>query len=197
MKTIYAFIALIILTASSGVLSAPYDSVTPPPPIAVDVQVINDESNPVPVYGDISSTVSGVVDVTSLPTSLTDQLDTLIEEVQKLASPAQELIHDSVVFILDAGERTDLPIPEGVVLTDIVLDGSTNGDCFVLVDNAEHPLQNLFHIPVPVGGVLERDTKSLHLQSGIRSDGTLVIGVWLNDLGDVRCDGNLFWSGYK
>ena len=147
MKTIYAFIALIILTASSWVLSAPYDSVTPPPPIAVDVQVINDESNPVPVYGDISSTVSGVVDVTSLPTSLTDQLDTLIEEVQKLASPAQELIHDSVVFILDAGERTDLPIPEGVVLTDIVLDGSTNGDCFVLVDNAEHPLQNLFHIP--------------------------------------------------
>jgi hypothetical protein len=199
MRTVSNVIALILVATSTQALSATpvATSVTGPPPIAVDVHVINDESTPVPVYGDISSSVSGAVDVTSLPTSLTDQLDTLIEEVRKLASPAQELIHDATVFHLTAGERRDLAIPEGVVLTDIVLDSSTNGDCVVLVDNEDQPLQALFHIPVPVGGVLESDTKSLHLQSGIRSDGTLVVGVWLNDLGDVRCSGNLFWSGYK
>lgn len=77
-------ISLAAASISMAALSAPPDSVTGPPPISVDTFVTNDASTPIPVAGDVNASVSGAVDVTSVPSSLTDQLDTLIEEVQAL-----------------------------------------------------------------------------------------------------------------
>ena len=77
-------VSLAAIPTSMAVLAVQPDSVTGPPPIAVDTFIINDASSPVPVAGDVNASVSGTVDVNSVPASLTDQLDALIEEVQTL-----------------------------------------------------------------------------------------------------------------
>jgi hypothetical protein len=83
-----AIISISGVSVACQAFSAPPADETFPPPIAVDTYVINDESSPVPVSGDVSVTgevdLGGAVDVGSVPESLTQQLDTLIDEVKAL-----------------------------------------------------------------------------------------------------------------
>ena len=207
MKTIlHVFISLLIVATTTQALSAsPNDSVTGPPPIAIDVYVINDESSPVSVVGDVNANVSGAVDVNSVPTSLTDQLDTLIEEVRKLASPAQELTYgsDYIVGIGRGGSSEPIFVPDGVVLTDIVFNSHLNSDdnsCYVFVDREIDPMTGAaeLFLSMNVPGRDDSDIRQLH--SGILSDGNIrlkIVHFGSSSPTAPSCRGTLVWHGYR
>jgi hypothetical protein len=53
------------------------------------VTVTNDESNPVVVSGDVTADVSGSVDVSSVPETLTGRLDLVLDELEDLNDAVQ------------------------------------------------------------------------------------------------------------
>ena len=77
------------VTAASAAFPAHAAPPHPTPPDSFPVTVINDETNPVPVEGE----VSGSVDVTSVPSALTDRLDLVLDELDDLNQAVQATGH--------------------------------------------------------------------------------------------------------
>lgn len=79
-----AGIAAAILIASSAHAEPPGS-----PPDSFPVTVINEQSEPIPVAGEISAEVSGSVGVTSVPSTLTDRLDLVLDGLDELNEAVQ------------------------------------------------------------------------------------------------------------
>jgi hypothetical protein len=157
------------------------------------------------VVGDVNASVSGAVDVNSVPGSLTDQLDTLIEEVQNLASSAQELAYESTSFDLPKGTEKVLYVPEGVVLTDVIVSGnhaSPDSDCVIYVFKVTDPVAGfgdpIFSMSFPLPPYNERKSNIRQLHSGILSNGMLQVKVANSGIFSPSdfCSGSILWSGY-
>lgn len=83
------FIAMFFLMMTVGVFAKP-NGLPPGPPI-FDTNITNDTSSPVPVIGNVEANIQGevevigIVDVNSVPQSLTDQMQELISAVEALS----------------------------------------------------------------------------------------------------------------
>ena len=71
------------VSVAFSVRAAPPDSGVPPD--SFPVTIINDQTEPVPVEGE----VTGSVDVSSVPSTLTDRLDLVLDELDELNQAVQ------------------------------------------------------------------------------------------------------------
>jgi len=92
LRIVSAALPALSFILASGVY-AQATGVPPGPPI-VEATIINDSSNPVPVTGDVNATiegdieVSGSVEVESVPQSVLNKLDRLIDAINAQPQPA-------------------------------------------------------------------------------------------------------------
>jgi len=89
-KTLAALAVIACLVAAIAFVPLSRSTADAEPPVAFLARIINDFTNPVPVSGEVVATVDGTVnvggtvDVSSVPSEITNKLDELVAEIKNL-----------------------------------------------------------------------------------------------------------------
>lgn len=149
---------VVLVSAVCSILIADGAVAKQPNGIAGNVTIVNDSSNAVPVTGDVNASVegevevSGSVDVDSVPQSLTNQLQELIDAVEAIGSqggasePAKvtyfrgEINCSGTLGCPDSEFENFVTWPEGLLISSITI-GSENDEMVVsLYDGASEKI---------------------------------------------------------
>jgi len=144
--------------------------------------------------GNVSETlkVRGTVNVANLPAVQHVQVD---NEALDVRVHAPELVFDADFFVLRGFSSKVSDVPDGVVLTDLVVTGDdlNLGICRARFSSfREISSPALASMDIPRSGT----PLSLHLQSGLESHGNLFVQLASLDM-DARCDGRFLWTGFR
>ncbi len=91
---------------------------------------------------------------------------------------------------LNLGSNRELPIPEGVVLTDFVLDYVDGDNCWIGLYSQDNEFFDFLFNLRPSAD----DTRiEMHFESGISSTAEREIGFFMNS----DCQARVFWTGYE
>jgi len=125
---------VIAISITSSANAAPPGSDAPPD--SFPVTVINDQTNPVPVAGDVSAEVSGSIDVTSLPEALSEQLNTLTLLVAQIAPKEADFVRTYGDFV-DARQGWEQAFGGTVLISLIVISTENDrGKFYVCMDES-------------------------------------------------------------
>jgi len=164
------------------------------------VTVDNAATDPVPVTGSVNAdvtgavSVSGGVDINNEPTVDARQAGDWSLEVSNFPQD-RELAGDARRFNLPAATPPDpanqLVVPEGTVLTDLVVSAAAGVDCLLTVWQGTVAGENIiYQVDLPQGG---GTPVAFHLESGL--PGTVIIGMGAPS--GPGCMASLFWTGYE
>jgi len=80
------------------------------------VTVINDSTQPIPVAGEVSASVSGAIEVSSLPAALTDRIDLTLDRLDEIREAVGASGYPRANYARTF--RYDLPATGGILLPD-------------------------------------------------------------------------------
>lgn len=80
------------------------------------VTIVNDASHPIPVAGEVSASVTGPIEVSSVPAELTDRIDLVLDRLEDIRDAAGASGHPRANYARTF--RYDLPTTNGIFLPD-------------------------------------------------------------------------------